>query len=195
MKKRKENFFKREYRLSWKYIRESEKFIYIGIGIFAFFTLVGLLFPIFFVDVILEFMKKLLEQTSEMGSFELMRFILLNNLQSSLFSIVFGFVFGIFPVISSLVNGYMLGFVSAAVISEESVLSLWRLLPHGIFELPAIFISIGMGMKFGTFVFRKKKWESFKEYFWNSLRVFIFVVMPLLIIAAVIEGWLILYIG
>ena len=34
---------------------------------------------------------------------------------------------------------------------------LFRLLPHGIFELPAIFISLGLGLRFGMFIFQKEK--------------------------------------
>jgi stage II sporulation protein M len=66
-----------------------------------------------------------------------------------------------------------------------------NLLPHGIFELPAIFISFGMGLKFGTFLFYKEKMKKFAEFFSNSLRVFVFVILPLLVIAAIIEGSLI----
>jgi uncharacterized membrane protein SpoIIM required for sporulation len=57
--------------------------------------------------------------------------------------------------------------------------------------LPAIFVSFGLGIKFGTFIFYKEKMKHFGEFFINSLRVFIFVVLPLLIIAAIIEGSLI----
>jgi len=69
-------------------------------------------------------------------------------------------------------------------------LTLWKLFPHGIFELPAVFISLALGMKLGTFIFQKKKMNSFKDYLWNSFRIFIFVVIPLLVIAAFIEGYL-----
>jgi len=72
---------------------------------------------------------------------------------------------------------------------------LWRILPHGIFELPAVFIALGMGLKFGGFIFQKEKIKSLREYFWNSLRVFLFVVLPLLIIAGIIEGTLIFFSG
>ena len=68
---------------------------------------------------------------------------------------------------------------------------LWRIFPHGIFELPAVFISLGLGLKLGTFIFQRNKLKAFAEFFWNSLRVFLFIVLPLLIIAAIIEGSLI----
>jgi len=72
---------------------------------------------------------------------------------------------------------------------------MWRLVPHGIFELPAIFISLGIGLKFGTFIFQKNKSESFRRYLWNSLQLFVLIIMPLLIAAAIIEGALITFAG
>jgi len=54
---------------------------------------------------------------------------------------------------------------------------------------------LGMGLKFGTFFFQKNKMDSFKEYLLNSLRVFVFIVIPLLLIAAFIEGTLIFFVG
>ena len=51
------------------------------------------------------------------------------------------------------------------------------------------------------FVFQKNKLKSFRNYFSNCLRVFLLIVLPLLVIAAIIEGllmfvwpWLNLYI-
>ena len=103
-------------------------------------------------------------------------YIFLNNLQSSFFGLVLGVFFGIFPIITTIVNGYILGFVSIKVVSVEGIFVLWRLFPHGIFELPAVFISLGLGLKFGSFMFQKKKFDSLKDYFVNSLRVFFFIV-------------------
>ena len=141
--------------------------------------------------IILEFIEKLLEQTKDMSQGELIGFIFVNNLQSSFFGLLLGTILGIFPVFAAIINGYVLGFVGAMSIESEGVFILGRLLPHGIFELPAIFISLGLGLKLGSFIFQKEKKKFFKKYFWNSLRVFLFVVLPLLIIAAIIEGILI----
>ena len=115
----------------------------------------------------------------------------MNNIQSSFLGVLYGVVFGIFPVVSAMVNGYLLGFVAAKSVEVEGVFILWRLFPHGIFELPALFLSLGLGLKLGSFLFQKNKIESLKDYLINSLRVFVLVIIPLLIIAAVIEGILI----
>ena len=192
MKKNKFNL-KREYKDSWNYIKESRNFIYSIVGVFFGFALIGFFVPASeeITKIILEFIEKLLEQTKDMSQGELIKFIFVNNLQSSFFGLIFGVALGIFPVLAAVANGYVLGFVGAMSAEAEGIFVLWRILPHGIFELPAIFISLGMGLKLGSFIFRKEKGKFFRKCFWNSLRVFLFVVVPLLIIAAIIEASLI----
>ena len=94
-------------------------------------------------------------------------------------------------MITSIVNGYILGFVMLKSVQANGALVLWKLLPHGIFELPALFISLGLGVKLGAFIFKKNKIKTLKIYLFESARVFVFVILPLLFIAAIIEGSLI----
>ncbi len=197
MKEKRGFNLKREYEESWKYLKESKNFIYIAVGIFfASFILAFFIQPSeTLLSYIFEFIQELLEKTQAMSANELVSFIFLNNIKSSFFGMVFGVALGAFPVLALIANGYLLGFVSSLTVVENGVLSLWRLLPHGIFELPAIFISLGLGLKLGSFIFQKKKQESFRNFFWNSLKVFLFIVIPLLIIAAIIEGILIFVSG
>jgi stage II sporulation protein M len=193
MKKDKiKNFFKENYSKSWEYIKESKKFIWAVVIIFFVSVIIGFLFqPPIVTNAILDYIKNILTKTEGMSSSKMIGFIFTNNLQSGFMGILYGFFLGIFPVLATFVNGYVVGYVSSYAISSSGVGSLLTLLPHGIFELPAIFISFGMGIKFGTFIFYKKKIEHFGKFFMNSLRVFVFVVIPLLIIAAIIEGSLI----
>lgn len=191
--RKKINFFKENYSESWKYLRETKVFIWIIVVLFFISVLVGFFVPISdgLQKTILDYLRQIIEKTQGMSPFELISFIFLNNLQSGFLGMIFGFLVGFFPVAVTIANGYVLGYVSSLVVSSEGIASLLNLLPHGIFELPAIFISLGMGLKFGTFIFHKNKGKSFGEFFINSLRVFVFVVVPLLIIAAIIEGALI----
>jgi stage II sporulation protein M len=181
---------------SWKYLKESKNFIYVSIGIFFLFFLLAFFIypPEIFLEYLREFIKELLEKTQSMSFSEITSFIFFNNLKSSFFGIILGVFLGIFPILALMANGYVLGFVSFLSVAEEGILSLWRILPHGIFELPAIFISFGLGLKFGSFIFQKNKSESFRNFLLNSLRVFLFIVVPLLIIAAIIEGFFISFI-
>lgn len=217
-----------EYKKSLDYVRESKKFIYTIIGIFLLFGIIGFFIPApepIYIKII-DFIKEILEKTKGMSHSELISFIISNNLKSTFFGIIIGAFFGLVPIISALANGYLLGFVSTISVSNGGILSLWRILPHGIFELPAVFISLGLGLRLGMFLwepirfywgkkkiisflfiliylptllitlvidkeFRKKiklKFESFRNNLINSLKVFLLIVIPLLIIAGIIEG-------
>jgi len=182
-----------EYKKSFDYICKSKKFIFSVVAIFFFFSLIGFFVPLPEVlskELIL-MLKKLLGNIEGLSTFGIIKYIFLNNIQSSFFGLFFGFFLGIIPVLVVLVNGFILGFVARIAVNADGIFALWKVFPHGIFELPAVFISLGLGVKFGTFIFRKKIFETFKIYFWNSLRVFVLIVIPLLIIAAIIEGCLI----
>ena len=196
MKSKKFNL-KEEYKESWSYIIESKKFIYFIVSLFFIFTLIGFFIPApeSVSEQIFKFIKELLEKTEGMSQGELVRFIFFNNLQSSFFGMIFGILLGIFPFFAAVANGYLLGFVASITVENGGFITLWRVLPHGIFELPAIFISLGLGLRMGLIIFQKgsflHKFESLRRYFWNSLKVFLFIVLPLLITAAIIEGTLI----
>lgn len=192
-KTKKTNFFKENYYKSWKFLKETEIFIWIIVLLFFISILIGFLIPISenLHNIILDYIKQILEKTSNMSLLELIAFIFFNNLKSAFLGMIFGIFIGIFPVIVTLANGYLLGYISSLAVKEGGAISLLSLLPHGIFELPAIFISLGLGLKLGTVFFQKKLDKSFKEFFINSIRIFVFIVLPLLIIAAIIEGSLI----
>ncbi len=196
-KSKKSFSLKREYKLCFNYIRQSSKFIWFVIAFFIIFALLSFFLPVpqQISDEILKFIQRILEQTKGLSQIQMIKFIFFNNLISSFIGIVLGIFFGIFPILSAIANGYILGFVGSLSVKEEGFLSLLRILPHGIFELPAVFISFGLGVKLGTFIFSSDKWKTFKLYFENSMRVFILIVIPLLIIAAIIEGSLIFILG
>jgi len=92
---------------------------------------------------------------------------------------------------SSIGNGYVVGFVLSKSVLDSGFSVIFNLFPHGIFELPAVFISLGMGLKLG-FTFFQNNWKKkILKNLLNSLRVFVLIVFPLLIIAAIIESILI----
>ena len=188
---------KNQYKESFDFIRESRKFIYIIIAIFLLFTILGFVFPVpgVILKVILEFIENLIKETNGLSGFEMIKFIFFNNIQSSFFGMILGIFLGFLPVLFAAVNGYVLGFVLSMSVMSEGISVLWRLLPHGIFELPAIFISLGLGLRLGMFIFQKKVEKSLKEYLWGSIKVFLLIVLPLLIIAAIVEGSLIVIFG
>jgi stage II sporulation protein M len=192
-KTKKEEFnFVNEYKKSWRYIKESRSYIYAVAVIFFLFVLIGSFFPVpeIIYNQIMDFVREILEKTKDMSQTQLIGFIMSNNIISTFLGLAFGVFFGIFPLLSAIANGYVLGFVAFMSVENGGILTLWRLFPHGIFEIPAVLISLGLGMKFGMFIFQKDKLKSFKNYLINSFRVFLLIIVPLLIIAGIIEGTL-----
>jgi uncharacterized membrane protein SpoIIM required for sporulation len=130
--RRKENFCVRNYRESWNYIKESKNFIWAVVGVFLLFALIGFFVPASpeLEEAIMNFLKQLLEKTKDFDQWKMTQFLFLNNLQSSFFGLLLGVVLGIFPVLSSIVNGYVLGFVAAKTVEAKGIFVLWRLLPN-----------------------------------------------------------------
>ena len=128
-------------------------------SIILFFVLgiFGFLFPVFFEQQIFELIARIIAETKDKGLFGLTAYIIHNNVQSAFFALIFGIVLGIVPLGVLIINGYVLGFISNKTIALEGPLVLWRLFPHGIFEIPAIMISIALGLKIGSFLFKAKK--------------------------------------
>ena len=100
-----------------------------------------------------------------------------------------------FPIFNAFFNGTLLGYVYSKAIVFEGYLVIWRLFPHGILELPAVFISLGLGVHLGAALFGKNKRETLITRSKKSLRVFLSVIVPLLILAALIESTFIFFAG
>ena len=181
-----ETIEKHPIKKSLSHIKQSRNYIYAVIGLFLLSTIMGVVFNqhLSFLD---ETLRELLEKTINLSPIELISFILLNNSLASILGVVSGIILGIFPITSSISNGVVLGYV----LSKVGILEFWRLLPHGIFELPAVFISFGLGIKLGSFIFAKNKIKTLKQNLGLSIIAIVYIIIPLLIIAAIIEGALI----
>ena len=195
-----QNFFVKNYSLCWKFLNESKWYFVFTVGIFAFMFLVGFIFPVFFREEIFNFIAEMIEMIEGKSVVELIGFIFLNNLKASFMAVILGITFGIFPLAMAVVNGYLIGFVAREAVAQGGLSVMWQLFPHGIFELPAVIFSIGIGMKIGVEVVSsvwlvvssgKGKCKKLKYNFIEGLRFFIFVVFPLLLVAGIIEGILI----
>jgi stage II sporulation protein M len=186
---------KKLYKESFQYLLESKRYILTITALFLFSIFLGILFPDFFKEKILELIKGMMELFVGKNLSETISLIFLNNARACLFSILLGIMFGILPIISAVFNGYLVGFVIKFAVAEEGLSVLWRLLPHGIFELPAVLISMGLGLRFGIEIFKKNPGKTLKINFQESMRAFFIIIIPLLLIAALIEGFLVYFVG
>jgi stage II sporulation protein M len=190
-KKRKEGSYKK----CFEYLKENKVYFCIIAALFLISILIGVIFPLFFQEFIKKLIENLAEKTKGMGFFQLFIFILENNIMTAFLGLLFGLILGLLPLLLAMFNGYVLGFVSGKVAGVEGLGVLFRLLPHGIFEIPALVISLGLGLKLGMFLFSRNPGKQLVYDLENSLRVFLFVIIPLLLIAGFIEAGLIILLG
>ncbi len=118
-------------------------------------------------------------------------FIFLNNLKAASVAVVTGPLFGIIPVLQTVANGVIIGVVVQRAAETAGVLmTMLALLPHGIFEIPAMLISWGLGLWLGLWPFNKNN-IKFRTRVSMAARAWLRYVVPLLAAAALIEGALI----
>lgn len=116
--------------------------------------------------------------------------IFLNNSVTSLAVILLGVIFAIFPVLVSARNGLLIGIASfQAIKSKGLAFFLMRIMPHGVIEAPMILLSTAIGIKIGHEFYKKVggSENQIKEGVRKGLKVYVFLILPLLILAAFIE--------
>ncbi|MCD4798288.1 MAG: stage II sporulation protein M [Methanosarcinales archaeon] len=181
------------------YLTSLRPYLLVIITLFLLATAVGYVSAYFNPDIIDELIGQF-EETygwiAEESPIMIMLFIFANNTLNSFIAMLLGIFFGIWPVIFILVNGYFIGVVVFSSVQEYGILVvLFALLPHGIIELPMIFISASMGLRLGVLAFQKifriKEEEiRFKYELFSAIRFFVTVIVPLLFIAAIIETFI-----
>jgi stage II sporulation protein M len=196
--RRKDNFLYKNFKLALAYLKESKSYIWFSFILFILISIFGYFFPIFFKEEVMQVIENLVNQTAGLNGLQLIAFIIKNNMMSSFYGLILGIFLGIIPLGIIIINGYILGFVANKAVDSGGILILWKLFPHGIFEIPAVMISIGLGLKLGMFLFvyhKKNKGKEFFKWIIDSIRVFFLIVIPLLVIAGIIEGSLIWFLG
>ncbi len=176
-------------------VKEQRKFIYSVFGIFIIGSFVGFIEADTLKPYFNELIGEIIDKTEGLDFLQMFWFIFSNNITSSLLALFFGVFFGVFPIFNALFNGALLGYVYSQASALAGYGVIWRLLPHGIFELPAIFISLGLGVYVGAALFGKNKISNAIIRLKKSFRVFLTLVFALLVIAAFIESALIVYVG
>lgn len=147
-------------------------------------------------ELIFAQMEKLMQLGEDVYSSHPLRgiyIILLNNTVASFSIIIFSFLLGLPALFSLFGNGTLLGAV-AVLMAEQGisfpVFFFLGVLPHGIFELPAFFISASLGLKIGYHIVFPLTGETRR----NSLKILVReakgmapAIMILLVVAACIE--------
>jgi len=123
--------------------------------------------------------------------------ILVQNVMATIFMIVSGVMAGIIPAFAIGSNGFGLGvlFRQASELSGTSTAAL-KVLPYGVFEIPALLIAASYGLWLGVMAVRRMRGKEstlLRFHMEHAFRRYFAVVFPLLIVAAAIETALILW--
>ncbi|USG66094.1 stage II sporulation protein M [Brevibacillus ruminantium] len=160
--------------------------------------------------VVEELAKALFEQLKDVmaklernggGLFAMFWAIFFNNVKVALLMMAMGVFFAFVPVFNIMANGVFIGFMFAKI-SESGVNPVLMftagILPHGIFELPAILFAAAVGIRLGVLSLRTvgsliqpAKWERVKNDWFEMLRQFpaaVLTVVVLLFVAAFVES-------
>lgn len=143
---------------------------------------------------------------TQMNFSETFLFIFFNNTLKVFLGMILGIFFGIIPILFLIINGFVIGFVATYVYSDFGIMGLMvALAPHGVFELAALFIGSGYGIYLGFTTYRmikygnltlpvlRKNIKKFKlpdqinNIFKEIIDGFVLIVLPLLLLAAIIE--------
>jgi stage II sporulation protein M len=120
--------------------------------------------------------------------------IFLNNAAKTLLAILLGTLLGIVPGFFLVANGVALGVAwSLSTSMRGPWLSLLSLLPHGVLELPAVFLGTSIGMLIGGEALKQltgKPEARIGAELATGLRFFCTVIVPLLFVAALVEAFI-----
>ena len=123
--------------------------------------------------------------------------ILVQNVMATIFVLISGVFVGIIPTFAISSNAFGLGVLyrQAAEVAGYSKAAL-KVLPYGVFEIPALLIAASYGLWLGVTVLRRMRGKESTPLGVNiehAFRRYFAVVFPLLIVAAAIETALILW--
>jgi stage II sporulation protein M len=178
------------------YVREIKGYIYLSAALFTVSVITGYLYAHFVPEKSMEFFsdlqKVMVRRFAGMEAGGMAFAIFINNIFATFIILVFGLAFGFLPGMGLVVNGLLLGVV-AYMVKKKSILLLFSIIPHGIFEIPVFLMSAAIGLRLGHQVIRKlmgagevRLLEELKKglYFYFKWGV------PFLFVAAFIESFL-----
>lgn len=170
-----------------KAIAEARNCIFIAIVLYCCAIFVGWAYAdnLSFLE---EQVKKLAVQFVGKNAITFIFKIFLHNLIATYVAMCFVILFGAVPTLIAVFNGLILGWIIATAPARTEANIWMMIIPHGIFEWPAMIIAWGMGLWRGGGYRFSATTGTWKERWETAHKVFFTVILPLLFIAAMIEG-------
>ncbi len=171
-----------------------KRWIVVAILLFGAGILVGLATPSGFLSEYIADLEELAELLVPMPQSTIFSVILINNVLVLLTSFILSPFFCLVPILALTINGWFLAAITTIVIQEESIgFALAGLLPHGVFEIPALILGEAAALSFGAILivslFRKEKRSLVLPSLKQNLR-YLILAWLLLVPAAIIETYI-----
>jgi stage II sporulation protein M len=120
--------------------------------------------------------------------------IFFNNAFKTLLAIFLGIFAGVVPAFFLLANGCAIGIVFYLSVQSRGVwASLLAIVPHGLFELPAVLLGTSIGLLLGVHATKRifgKTETTLGAQLGRALKFFLVVIVPILLLAAFIEAFI-----
>jgi stage II sporulation protein M len=178
------------------YIHRLRPYLTTSIVLFSLGATLGLIiinqFP-HMTDSLEESLQAFIKQFRGLPKLELAAAIFLNNSVKTFAMILLGIFFGVVPALFLIANGAALAIVLTLSTQSRGIwLSLLSVVPHGILELPAVFLGTAIGLMMGATFTRRlttKSEISIGAELGQALKFFVILIVPLLIAAALVEAY------
>ncbi len=172
---------------SGKTISEAKYCIFIATILYCCALVIGWAYPDNF-PFLQEVTGKLADKFLDKKSIAFVLQIFAHNLFATYLTMCLVVLFGIIPASIAIFNGIIMGWVIAKVSGVSGAEIAVMIVPHGIFELPAMMIAWGVGIWRG-FGYRFSETRLTSKERWRKANIVFFtMVLPLLFFAAIIEG-------
>lgn len=138
----------------------------------------------------LEVFRELSKIADDPNNYRLMVLIFLNNSIKITIATLLGVFGGFVPALFLIINGFLVGVVTFLASNTTGWGSLvLGILPHGIFEVPALIIGGAIGLRLGNYFFQKLKNKklSLKLETKKAIRFIMGVIIPVLFFASFVE--------
>jgi len=150
-----------------------KRWIFIAICLFGIGLILGFSTPSALYSIISRDVAALEEFSSILAPFKLLTVMIIffKNTSTLLISFVLSPILCLVPILALTVNGWIIAFISLPVVQEKSLgFLLAGLLPHGIFELPALILGEAAALSFGAMAIILILKKESRTVLWSTVR-------------------------
>ena len=196
------NWLKKQHRALWQFYRETfGEALLMTVAAFLIICLLGFgvsLFNRSIPELVLNYFTQMVQDGNIITDDGIIHFgaLLINNLRAAAISVLYGFIpFIYLTALAVGMNALIIGVLAAYYVNSGASLLIFfaGILPHGVFELPALLIAFALGLllcRRTTQYVRKNTKGMMKPLLCNIARSFVMHVLPLLVMAAVAETYI-----